>query len=31
MPLMLGTMDTTELKRDIELLNDRLGKTQEYL
>jgi hypothetical protein len=25
------TMDTVDLKRDIELLTHRLGKTQEYL
>jgi hypothetical protein len=24
-------MDTVELKRDLELLSDRLGKTQDYL
>ena len=24
-------MDTVELKRDVEVLSDRLGKTQEYL
>jgi hypothetical protein len=28
---LMTIMDATDLKRDIELLNDRLGKTQEYL
>jgi hypothetical protein len=30
-PSFTFTMDTVDLKRDIELLTHRLGKTQEYL
>ena len=29
--LTLFSMDTVELKRNLDLLTDRLGKTQEYL
>ncbi len=27
----IDRMDTVELKRDVEVLSERLGKTQEYL